>query len=694
MTKVEKYKELQRLFQAPTSAPPRIHRSEHPVLYLPEESLSIGKIEQGVHESLAQIENAGGGTLKIEQIKPDVAWLQIAHYSQEITEIPGSIKVRIDAEGLKPGQYTAHLEIHSNSMYKPDAQIAIALEVLSRPDWEIDGLEGAALDFGELPYFKEVEFSYFDPTASTVLLAGDFTGWHNHPISMEKHGDIFKAWVPLDDGTYYYGFEVDGRKIHDPNRPQVAQSGGPSSRIELNRFEKKIRLRSLRAKGTTKLSLSASANWLELEPKTVNLGPKDEKEIACKVNLSLMKFGDNSAPVKIAAANGQPERIDFQAKGKTTSQRIVPMVREQEVHCGAIKKGDKLSLPIKIQTYGTGKLVGKIFNEDGLVKPVDFAIENRNLGESNVYEQAFEVDTAKIQKAGAQNLQVIVESDCPLQKHRRISISYKFEVKEEKPPVIPPIKKPPARETIDRPRKTPIPVPTPSRRPAVPWLVAAAIIVSVAAFFIFWSGNAKLEAIPSASKFQAMANDTIAFSDKSKGNVVGRQWDFGDNTPVSTEQNPSHVYSTPGDYQVALKIWDSDSKEATSEPFTIHVSPVSEPEPVTVQEPQAPVVPEERPASMGNHDLISADSIRAIGEAMGVSPEAIAQCLQINNRPDDEKSEFRGLITNYDPRDPRDVYNKWKKWYEFADPKHAPNFPDSPANRFAKEVADSLLNQL
>ena len=51
-------------------------------------------------------------------------------------------------------------------------------------------------------------------------------------------------------------------------------------------------------------------------------------------------------------------------------------------------------------------------------------------------------------------------------------------------------------------------------------------------------------------------------------NVVGWLWDFGDGSPLDSTQNPSHVYTEPGDYTVSLKVnnaigcADSISREA------------------------------------------------------------------------------------------------------------------------------------
>ena len=44
---------------------------------------------------------------------------------------------------------------------------------------------------------------------------------------------------------------------------------------------------------------------------------------------------------------------------------------------------------------------------------------------------------------------------------------------------------------------------------------------------------------------------TVAFTDTSVNSPTGWVWDFGDGSG-STDQNPSHTYTTPGTYDVSL----------------------------------------------------------------------------------------------------------------------------------------------
>ena len=52
---------------------------------------------------------------------------------------------------------------------------------------------------------------------------------------------------------------------------------------------------------------------------------------------------------------------------------------------------------------------------------------------------------------------------------------------------------------------------------------------------------------------------TVRFSDNSTGKIISRLWDFGDGTPINSEQYPVHTYTIPGDYNVRLIIRRPDN---------------------------------------------------------------------------------------------------------------------------------------
>jgi hypothetical protein len=64
---------------------------------------------------------------------------------------------------------------------------------------------------------KKVEFLLEAPSAASVKLVADFTGWDEHPVELMHSPDGF--WfivVPLTPGSYSYRFIVDGEWRDDP----------------------------------------------------------------------------------------------------------------------------------------------------------------------------------------------------------------------------------------------------------------------------------------------------------------------------------------------------------------------------------------------------------------------------------------------------------------------------------------------
>lgn len=65
---------------------------------------------------------------------------------------------------------------------------------------------------------KEQEFRFTAPTAMTVQLVGDFTGWRQAPITLSKAADgTWRTRVSMQPGTHRYRFMVDGEWRDDPD---------------------------------------------------------------------------------------------------------------------------------------------------------------------------------------------------------------------------------------------------------------------------------------------------------------------------------------------------------------------------------------------------------------------------------------------------------------------------------------------
>ena len=69
-------------------------------------------------------------------------------------------------------------------------------------------------------------FTYSNPTAGSVFLAGQFNGWNTSATPMQK--DASGTWsvrVPLSPGSYQYKLFVDGAWMLDPGNSQQADDG-------------------------------------------------------------------------------------------------------------------------------------------------------------------------------------------------------------------------------------------------------------------------------------------------------------------------------------------------------------------------------------------------------------------------------------------------------------------------------------
>ncbi len=69
----------------------------------------------------------------------------------------------------------------------------------------------------------------------------------------------------------------------------------------------------------------------------------------------------------------------------------------------------------------------------------------------------------------------------------------------------------------------------------------------------------------------------VQFYDVSDGSITGWTWDFGDGSPTSNDQDPTHTYSTPGVYDVTLTITDGSNNSSLTKTSHIKVGTVSVP---------------------------------------------------------------------------------------------------------------------
>ena len=96
----------------------------------------------------------------------------------------------------------------------------------------------------------------------------------------------------------------------------------------------------------------------------------------------------------------------------------------------------------------------------------------------------------------------------------------------------------------------------------------------------YWHTYQSLVPVPPNAEFAAPATTggaafSVEFDDKSTAGLFGPTswlWDFGDGQ-TSTEQNPTHLYTTPGTYTVALTVSEGGTSDTEVKPNFITVLP-------------------------------------------------------------------------------------------------------------------------
>lgn len=92
----------------------------------------------------------------------------------------------------------------------------------------------------------------------------------------------------------------------------------------------------------------------------------------------------------------------------------------------------------------------------------------------------------------------------------------------------------------------------------------------------FFTVNGQPVSTIEVTKSSVCLGDAVQFKDVSviaDGGVAQQWlWDFGDNSPFSTEQNPTHTYAATGNYKVKLTVTDANGCSSVSPEATVHIN--------------------------------------------------------------------------------------------------------------------------
>jgi len=132
--------------------------------------------------------------------------------------------------------------------YAPESSPAkdymeLALEFLDRMDGHKRGSELSSdaetrMRFGPKRVIGGMMFQYYNPVASRVQIAGDFSGWIPVPLFQRSTDGVWQIVVPITSGHYRYKFIVDGDWLMDPAHPFQMKNnfGSFDSYVELSRI--------------------------------------------------------------------------------------------------------------------------------------------------------------------------------------------------------------------------------------------------------------------------------------------------------------------------------------------------------------------------------------------------------------------------------------------------------------------------
>ena len=123
---------------------------------------------------------------------------------------------------------------------------------------------------------------------------------------------------------------------------------------------------------------------------------------------------------------------------------------------------------------------------------------------------------------------------------------------------------------------------------------------------------------------------SVAFSSAGSadadGGITSYSWNFGDSSPLSSAQNPSHAYTTPGSYTATLTVRDAEG--ATGQASVVVTVLVNQPPTAAAQRP---------PRSRGARPLLvafsSAASVDAGGSIVGYLVGLRSQHGGLDRRP-------------------------------------------------------------
>lgn len=126
---------------------------------------------------------------------------------------------------LAPGRHKFKYVIDGGTRWEQDPRLPVATDGNSIIEVKAVAAPAVAAPAPAQPA-AGVVFSYADPSAKTVFVAGEFNQWSvtANPMQKDEFG-VWTATIPLKPGRYQYKFVVDGNWKEDPANPETVDDG-------------------------------------------------------------------------------------------------------------------------------------------------------------------------------------------------------------------------------------------------------------------------------------------------------------------------------------------------------------------------------------------------------------------------------------------------------------------------------------
>ncbi len=312
-------------------------------------------------------------------------------------------------------------------------------------------VEPKTIDYGEIPLFEDVTFSFQDvgmeaDTTAEVFLSGDFNNWENSPVSvlsgcipslktnpikpevLATSATSYNTTLSLPDGEYNYRYQVGSEQRLDLFRLNEIIIGehGTCSKMNINRRERELSIKNLygwRFEGR----VETTSPWLNISEERLSIPSNDTVFLTVSIVPDNLKIGPNSTTIEIIPDASEEPKYRIPVNLFAYTNGVMPILRTTDFKLGHVKKGGKLNQTLNVEAAGVGELTGRIiphniaqFSEEKL------RIVNQDAWENRIFSQNLIIDATMLMNAPEGGIEVFMVTDCYIVNRRVIKLSYHY----------------------------------------------------------------------------------------------------------------------------------------------------------------------------------------------------------------------------------------------------------------------------